>query len=101
MSISNKREVNSMAYILTKNGENKIEQFIAECIAKRKEILDAKLDTADNTDIPTKEDIINDLEIIGIDSDGEYYNSWGVTDNYNSDLPLSLILGVDFVIKER
>lgn len=86
-------------YILTEHGENKIHHFLAECIAKRKEILDAKLDTADETTLPTKEAIMDDLLLVGIDSDGEYYNSWGVTDNYNSDSPLSLTLGIDFVAK--
>jgi hypothetical protein len=90
----------SYIYILTKSGENKIEQFIAECTEKRKEILDSKLDTADNTDLPTKEDIMDDLDFMGIDSDGEYYNYFGVTDFYDSDRPISLTLDVDFVMKE-
>lgn len=87
-----------MSYVLTLSGENKVKQFIAECVAKRKEILDVKLDTADETDFPTKEDIIDDLEFTGIDSDGEYCNGWGVTDHYDSDGPLSLTAGTDFII---
>ena len=87
-----------MSYILTKNGEDKVEKFIADCAAKRKEILDADLDTVDETNLPTKDDIIADLDFIGIDSDGDYYNAWGVTDH--RDLDIFLTLGTDFVVEE-
>lgn len=73
-------------------------QFITECNAKRKEILDAKLDTADDTNIPTEEDIISDIEVF-IDNDGDYYNCWGVTDNYDSNC-LHLTKEEDFYILE-
>ncbi len=89
-----------MSYVLTESGEKKVKWFITECAEKRKEILDAKLDTADETTLPTKETILADLEFTGVDSDGEYYNGWGVTDNYDSDEPLSLTLGTDFVSSE-
>lgn len=82
-------------YKLTKQGIEKCEQFIAECKAKRKEILDAKIDTADDTLLPTVEDIENEIEAF-IDEYGEYYNFWGVTDNYNSDYTICLTLGKDF-----
>lgn len=65
------------------------EQFIAECKAKRKEILDAGLDTANDCELPTVDDIISDIIFMGVDDDGEYYNSWGVTDNYDSNKPFS------------
>lgn len=83
-------------YKLTKQGIIKCEDFIAECKAKRKEILDANKDTADETTIPTIEDIECEIEDY-IDYDGDYYNHWGVTDNYNSDYPIGLKLGIDFV----
>ena len=83
-------------YRLTRKGLAECERFIAECEAKRKEILDAGKDTADDTIIPTIEDIECDINDC-IDKDGEYYNSWGVTDNYNSDTPLCLTLNEDFV----
>ena len=84
-------------YKLTEHGIKKCEKFIAECRAKRKEILDAKLDTADETDLPTIEDIESDINAFGVDEEGDYFNGWGVTDNYNSDYPIGLTLGIDFI----
>lgn len=67
-----------MGYILTEEGKEKVAWFINECAAKRKEILDAGLDTADDTNLPTEEAIVSDLNYgVGIDADGDYYNSWG------------------------
>lgn len=83
-------------YKLTEQGIKECERFIAECNAKKKEILDARIDTADDTMIPTIEDIESDIEEF-VDENGEYYNCWGVTDNYNSDFPICLTLGIDFV----
>lgn len=83
-------------YKLTKQGIQKCEQFIAECNAKRKEILDAGLDTADDTGVLTTEIIEQDLEGF-VDEVGDYYNYWGVTDNYNSDWGIGLTLGIDFI----
>ena len=83
-------------YKLTERGIKECERFIAECIAKRKEIIDAGIDTADNTILPTTKDIESEIEIF-IDEDGEYYNFWGVTDNYNSDYAICLKLGIDFM----
>jgi len=83
-------------YKLTVHGIKECEKFIAECNAKRKEILDARIDTADDTNIPTVEDIECDIGAF-IDEYGEYYNCWGVTDNYCSEYPICLVLGTDFV----
>lgn len=83
-------------YKLTDHGIKECERFIRECNAKRKEILDARLDTAHDTAIPTIEDIESDISGF-IDEDGEYYNCWGVTDNYSSDFPICLVVGIDFV----
>lgn len=82
---------------LTEKGIENCKRFIKECEAKRKEILDAGKDTAENTTIPTVEELENDVNFFGIDEDGEYINSWGVTDNYNSDNAIILKLGVDFI----
>lgn len=83
-------------YRLTEEGIRECERFILECKAKRKEILDAKLDTADDTTLPTIEGIESDIAGF-IDDEGEYYNCWGVTDSYSSDYPISLVLGVHFL----
>lgn len=84
---------------LTKDGKRNVRLFIRECEIKRKEILDVGLDTAEGTCIPTIDDIISDIEVF-MDENGDYYNSWGVTDNYNSDNPLCLSQGEDFIFME-
>lgn len=86
-------------YALTQNGRREVKRYLSELAAKRKEILDAGIDTADDTNLPTEKDILCDIETF-IDEDGRYYNGWGVTDHYDADQPLSLIFGVDFVEKE-
>lgn len=91
-------------YELTKEGKRKVEEYIRDLETQRNEILNEGLDTADDTYLPTVEDIESDLNFIDIDVDvdgsGEYYNSWGITDNYDSNYPLSLILRRDFVKEE-
>lgn len=90
----------NLDYVLTSYGKENVEIFIDECAAKRKEILDAGIDTADETNLPSEEDILSDLNHgVGIDEDGDYYNGWGVTDHYDSDKPISLHYGIDFVCK--
>ena len=90
-----------MNYKLTQNGRKAIASYIMELKAKRKEILNARIDTADETFIPTEEDIISDIDwsIDLDDADGVCYcNNWGVTDNYDADEPLALYIGDDIVI---
>ena len=86
-------------WFLKDDGKKCAENYIKELKAKRKEILDAGLDTADETEIPTVEDIIADIDLIGInwdDPDGAcYYNGWAVTDNHDADYPLLLKVGRD------
>lgn len=62
-------------------------QFISECAAKRKEILDAGKDTAEDTDLPDIDSLAEDAVFLGADEDGLCCNCWGVTDNCNSDYP--------------
>ena len=83
-----------MKVILTKIGERKVKEYIEELKAKRKEILDARLDTANETKLPTIEDILSD--IYSFEEDNEYYNNWGVTDNYDADLPIWLEENIDY-----
>ena len=55
-------------------------------------------DTAEETNLPSEEVILSDLNFgVGVDEDGDYYNGWGVTDHYNADTILGLSLGKDFV----
>ena len=84
-------------YKLTEKGIKVCEHYIAECNAKRKEILDAGKDTADEINIPTIEDIESDVNALGIDADGDYFNFYGVTDACQSDNPIGLTLGIHIV----
>lgn len=79
---------------LTAIGEKKVNAYIAELTAKRKEIMDAGLDTADETTLPDVNAILDDIE--AFEESGEYLNGWGVTDNYDSDYPLNLVRGDDY-----
>lgn len=56
-------------YKFTEEGLLRSRLFIINCKAKRKEILDAGLDTADETILPTFDDILCDIECF-IDSGG-------------------------------
>lgn len=83
---------------LTDEGKKAIDIFIDNLVAKRKEILDAGLDTCDSTLLPEVEDIIDDIRDFA--NDEEYWNCWGVTDHYSSDTPLYLKQGVHYTVKE-
>ncbi len=87
--------------VLSPLGEIAVKQYIKELHEKKKEILDAGKDTADETELPTYEDIISDIETFyGADGTAEYCNLWGVTDNYNADFPLRLSLGHEIITKQ-
>lgn len=79
---------------LTEVGREKCELYIKELNAKRKELLDAGKDTANETEIPTVEDIRDEIE--WFEEDDEYLNNWGVTDNYEGDYPIDLKYGCDY-----
>lgn len=90
-----------MRYVFTVNGYRTVKRFIAECAAKRKEILDAGIDTADETELPTAQDILDDVNTgVGLDEENEYFDSWGITDHYNSH-PLSLVVGEDIILTDE
>ena len=84
-------------YVLTKEGKDRVRGYIRELRAKRKEILDAGKDTAEDTHLPREDDILSDIAFTGIDWDDPngpcYVNGWGVTDSYDADYPLRLNLG--------
>ncbi len=96
-----REETSEQSFELTDNGREIVESYIRELEAKRKEILDAGRDTADETTLPTIEDIVADICFCGIDWDDPdgpcYYNGWSVTDNYGSDYPVLLKYERDFV----
>lgn len=84
--------------VLTDKGKTKVRQYITELEAHRKEILDAGKDTADDTTLPTEDDIVADIELSVMNENGTYWNGWGVTDTYDHE-PLSLQYGEDFIRK--
>ena len=90
-----------MKYTYTPVGRWKACHFIRVCEVKRKEILDAGIDTADETELPTSQDILDDVNVgVGLDDENEYINSWGITDHFGSH-PLSLIVGEDIVLADE
>lgn len=84
-------------YRLTVEGKTKAQRYINELIAYRKEILDAGLDTADDTPIPTLEDIECDINTFEDEEENEYCNCWGATDEYSLNKPLWLKYGEDYL----
>ena len=93
---------NNTVYRLTPRGQKEIENYIRELEAKRKEILDARKDTADETKLPTVEEVFIDAiemeEVFSNNtlSEGDVVgNGWGVTDNYEADGPIALVIGRD------
>ncbi len=83
-------------YKLTKHGKEVVEDFIKSCNEEKEKILNVGLDTSHEEYIPTIEDIEDDIGVF-IDKDGDYYNYWGITDNYNSSNMLCLKENVDFI----
>lgn len=88
-----------MEYILTKEGKAIVASYIRELEAKRKEILDAGKDTAEDTVLPTEKDILEDIctsDIEWDDPDGPCCRSlWAVTDHYEADEAIALRIGED------
>lgn len=90
-----------MKYTYTPTGRLWVCHFIRECEAKRKEILDAGIDTADETDLPTAQDILDDVNVgVGLYDENEYINSWGITDHFGSQ-PIALIVGEDIILADE
>ena len=85
----------------TDTGRKVVENYIAALKTKQEDILKSGTDTADETTLPTPEDILSDILFIGINwdtPDGPWYlNGWGVTDNPESSYPICLYYGKDFV----
>ncbi len=76
---------------LTTAARLKVEWYIKELEAKRKELLDADKDTAEDIPEWIYEVVCADIiDLTGFDENGEYSCNWPVTDNYYSDYPLSI-----------
>lgn len=90
-----------MRYVFTVSGYRTAKRFIEECAAKRKEVLEAGIDTADETELPTTQDILDDVNVgVGLYDENEYINSWGITDHFGSQ-PLALIVGEDIILSDE
>ena len=85
------------AFTITKTGLNRISEFISDAEEKRQRLLDTGMDTAEEVDLPTVGDIINDIQTAYEPELRSYGHIWDVTDGYETDYPLALELGEDFV----
>lgn len=96
LSVSGKGEINCK---LTPLGEQKIRLYLQTLKTQRVKIINAGLDTAEDYELPTFEDIVADIPVwFGYDMfENEYCNGWGVTDNLNADFPLCLSFGKHIV----
>ena len=79
-------------------GMRKIQTFLVACAKKRKEILDAGMDTVDDTKLPTMEDIERDIKE-KMSRYGKYLSNWKITDNYESET-LCLKQDTDFFLEK-
>ena len=86
-------------YELTEKGRKKVHDYLEELKLQRKIALDAGLDTAEDTNLPTEDEILEALLDFGFDEDGETFDSWGITDHYDSDGAIMLTRGLDIVEK--
>ena len=66
--------------------------YIYICAGNQVSILAANKDTCDDTELPTMYDLIDDALATGANDEGECYNCWGVTDNYNTDFPFGCVI---------
>lgn len=85
-----------MDYILTEKGEKLVEQFIDQCVEKKRKTIEL----VENVRIPTKEEILAELSD-KTNENGLFYKLWGVEDFYSSYLMLSLLTNEDIIVKER
>lgn len=98
LPLEEKENDKEYVFSATKEGLEKISSYISELEAKRKEILDAGLDTVEEDDrLPTVGDIVNDIQSAYDAEFKEYLQGWGVTPDYDADYPLHLELNKDFV----
>ncbi len=98
LPLEEKENDKEYVFSATMEGLEKISSYISELEAKRKEILDAGLDTVEEDDLlPTVGDIVNDIQSAYDAEFKEYLQGWGVTPDYDADYPLHLELNKDFV----
>lgn len=86
-----------MAYRLTEKGREYVKTWIAGLEEKRKEILDAGLDTCEETTLPDVGDIEDDINEFADKEERCYINCWGVTDSTDYDEPIQLDESIDYI----
>lgn len=93
------REKIDNVFTLTQQGIGKVTDYMSHLEAKRKDILDAGLDTVDEDDLglPAVGGFVNALQNFYDPELKEYCDGWGVTPNYEADYPLRLELNKDFI----
>ena len=84
-----------MKPVFTKEGKETVKNFIAELTALQKEILDVRKDAIGETEIPTEDDILQDIFFFEEAFSPENCNYYPATENYG--LWLSLEKGVDYI----
>lgn len=88
------------SYAFTETGAKEIKSWWIDALAKKKDIMDAGIDTDDNTHFPDAdevyEDVLSDFYEF-VDDEGDYYNCWGLTDNYDTEM-LALSVGSDVML---
>lgn len=83
-------------YKLTDEGKKYVENYIYELQLKRKAILDAGIDTVNKVGFPTVDSVVEDLNDIGVNENGECYITFSITDTIPERYPLILKYGIDF-----
>lgn len=87
-----------MKYILTEEGKKKIACYINNFAKNRNKILSANQDTANNTSLPTEEEIVFDLNHgEGVNRRGTYFAGWRITDHV--EMVVLLKIDEDFVVE--
>lgn len=89
------RQIERGAVILTRRGEEIVNNYLEGLRFRRNMILAAGEDTSDKTGLPVIQDILNDIGRYTA-ADGSYISGWGITDHIDAD-PLCLQKGMDFI----
>lgn len=80
---------------MTETGKQKVKDYIAKLAEKRKEILDAGLDTAKECMLPTEAMLIDIIKSKRKEKTVSF-SAWGITDYKNCLLPITFTKGVDY-----
>lgn len=88
-----------MNYVLTKNGERKVENFIQSCVEKRKKMINEGIDTGDLIDNVTVKDILLSINYFHTSDLKKHTYSVLITDHFREEL--TLVYEADFIKCEK